>query len=109
MGAMTSRTSPPMGSRTLIAGSGFLLCLVVAAAAAVGVYAIRNPNGIQFGATWPVMAEMFAAVAAVTLGVSVWAQRSRSNRALFALACAAAIVALLMLGLVAFVLSFHQL
>ena len=106
---MTTDASAPTGSRTLVAASGLLLCFVAGVAVAVGVYAIRNPNGIEFGAPWPVVSEMFAVVAAATLGFSVRAQRSESNRALFALGCGAAFVALLMLGLVALVLSFNQL
>jgi riboflavin transporter FmnP len=108
MGAMTSGTPVPTGSRTLVTASGLLLGIVAGVAMAVGVYAIRNPNGIEFGAPWPVASEVFALVAVATLGLSVRAQRSQSNRALFAFGCGAAIVALLMLGLVAFVLSFNQ-
>jgi hypothetical protein len=106
---MANGSSVPAGSRTLVAASGLLLCLVAGVAVAVGVYGFRNPNGIEFGAPWPVVSETFAVVAAATLGLSVRAQRSQSNRALFALGCGTAIVALLMLGLVAFVLSFNQL
>jgi hypothetical protein len=51
---------------------------------------------------------MFAVAAAATLGLSVRVQRRQSNRALFALGCGGAIVALLMLGLVAFALSINQ-
>ncbi len=105
---MTSGSSVPTGSRALVAASGLLLCLVAGVAVAVGVYAIRNPNGIEFGA-WPFVSEMVAVAAAAILGLSVRAQRIESNRALFALGCGAALVALLLLGLVALVLSFNQL
>jgi hypothetical protein len=105
---MTSGTPVATGSRTLVAASGLLLCFVAGVAVGVGVYAIRNPNGIEFGAPWPVVSEMFAVAAAATLGLSVRVQRRQSNRALFALGCGGAIVALLMLGLVAFALSFNQ-
>ena len=104
---MTSGSSAATGSRTLVAASGLLLCFVAGVAVAVGVYAIRNPNGIEF-APWPVVSEMFALAAAATLGLSVRVQRPESNRALFALGCGGAIVALLMLGLVTFALSFNQ-
>jgi hypothetical protein len=106
---MKPDSSVSTGSRTLVVASGLLLCFVAGVAVGVGVYAIRNPNGIEFGTPWPVVSEMLAVVAATTLGMSVQAQRTQSNRALFALGCGAAIVALLMLGLVAFVLSFNQL
>jgi hypothetical protein len=105
---MTSGASVRTGSRTLVAASSLLLCFVAGVAVTVGAYAIRNPNGIEFGAPWPVASEMFAVVAAATLGLSVRAQRSQSNRPLFALGCGTAIVALLMLGFVAFVLSFNR-
>lgn len=85
-----------------------LLCLVVAAALLVGVYANRNPNGIQFGAPWPAASEMFAAVTAATLAFSVWAQRRESSLALFALGCGLALIALLMLGFVALGLSIKE-
>jgi hypothetical protein len=93
----------------LVVASALLFCLVVGVAVAVGVYAIRNPNGIEFGSPLPAVSEMFAVVAAITLGLSVRAHRRQSNRTLFALGCGEAIVALLLLGLVAFVLSFNQL
>jgi hypothetical protein len=107
MSAMTSGTQVA-GSRTLVTASGLLLCVVAGVAVAVGVYAIRNPNGIESGAPWPAASEVFAIVAVATLVLSVRVQRSQSNRTLFAFGCGAAIVALLMLGFVAFVLSFNQ-
>jgi NO-binding membrane sensor protein with MHYT domain len=99
----------PTGSRAFEAASGLLLCLVAVVAVAVGVYAIRNPNRIEYPTSWTVVSEMVAIVAGATLGLSVRRQRTQSNRALFALGCGAAIVALLMLGLVALLLSFNQL
>jgi uncharacterized membrane protein YoaK (UPF0700 family) len=104
---MASGAPSPTGSPVLVAASVLLLCFVVGVGVAVGVYAIRNPNRIEF-APWPVVSEVFAAAAAATLGLSVRAQRRQPNSALFAFGCAAAILALLMLGLVAFVLSFNE-
>lgn len=92
----------------LVAASELLLCMIVAVGVAVGVYAIRNPNGIEFG-PWPVVSEVVAVVAAVTLGLGARAQRHQPNRALAAFGFGAALVALVMLGMVAFVLSFNQL
>jgi hypothetical protein len=93
----------------LTAASGLLLlCTVVGVAVAVGVYAIRNPNGIDFG-PWPMASEVVAAVAALTLGRGVRGQRHQASRALAAFGFGAAMVPLLMLGMVAFALSFNQL
>jgi NO-binding membrane sensor protein with MHYT domain len=92
----------------LAVASGLLLCVVVGVAAAVGVYALRNPNGIEFG-PWPMASEVAAVVAALTLGLEVRAQRRQSRRTLAAVGFGAAMVALLMLGMVALVLSFNQL
>ncbi len=92
----------------LAAASGLLLCVVVGVAVAVGVYAIRNPNGIDFG-PWPMASEVVAVVAALTLGLGVREQGHQANRALAAFGFGAAMVALAMLGMVAFVLSFNQL
>jgi hypothetical protein len=92
----------------LVAASELLLCVVVAVAVAVGVYAIRNPNGIEFG-PWPIASEVVAVVAALALGLGARAQAHQPNQALAAFGFGAAMVALLMLGMVAFVLSFNQL
>lgn len=92
----------------LAAASGLLLCMVVGVAVAVGVYAIQNPNGIDFG-PWPMASEVVAVVAALTLALGGSGQRHQANRALAAIGFGAAMVALLMLGMVAFVLSFNQL
>jgi NO-binding membrane sensor protein with MHYT domain len=100
--------SSPHGSRRLAAVSGLLLGLVVTAAVVVGVYALRNPNGIQFGAPWPLAAELVAAVVAAALTLGLLAQRRRTRPGLFAFEVGAALVALLMLGAVAFALSFNQ-
>lgn len=108
MGAMTGSASAPTGSRMLAAASGLLLCMVVGVAVAVGVYAIQNPNGIDFG-PWPMASEVVAVVAALTLALGGSGQRHQANRALAAIGFGAAMVALLMLGMVAFVLSFNQL
>ena len=92
----------------LAAASGLLLCLVVGVAVAVAIYAIRNPNGIDFE-PWPMASEVVAVVAALTLGLGVRGQRHQANRALAAFGFGAAMVALVMLGMVAFALSFNQL
>lgn len=92
----------------LAAASGLLLCMVVGVALAVAVYAIRNPNGIDFG-PWPMASEVVAVVAALFLGLGVRGQRHQANRALAAFGFGAGMVALVMLGMVAFVLSFNQL
>ena len=68
----------------------------------------RNPNGIEFG-PWPMASEVVAVVAAVTLSLGVRAQGRQPNRITAAVGFGAAMVALLMLGMVAFVLSFNQL
>ena len=81
--------------------------VVIATALIVGVYIIRNPNGIRFEA-WPLMSETAAAAAAVLLGLSVRRQRQRRDRGFFALSAGMAALALLLLGAVAFVLSFNQ-
>ena len=107
MCAMASGSVRP-GSGTLQAASGLLLGIVVGVAVAVAVYAIRNPNGIEFG-PWPMASEVVAVVAAVTLGLGVRAQGRQPNRIMAAVGFGAAMVALLMLGMVAFVLSFNQL
>jgi len=95
---MGSGIQAPTSSRLLVAASGLLLCLVVGVAAAVGVYAIRNPNGIEFG-PWPVASEVVAVVAALTLGAAVRAQRRSTQPSLTAFGFGSAIVALLLLGL----------
>jgi hypothetical protein len=109
MDAMSGRTQASPGSRGLALASGCGLFVVVLAGILVGAYAIRNPNGIQLGAAWPLAAVIAAGAAAIALGHGVNAQRLRPNRALFAFDVGAAVVALLLLGTVAFVLSFNQL
>jgi NO-binding membrane sensor protein with MHYT domain len=96
------------GSGGLASASGLLLGLVVAGAVVVGVYALRNPNHAQFGAPWPLASELVAAVVAASLALAVQAQRRRARAGLFALEAGAAVVALVLLGAVAFVLSFNQ-
>ena len=86
-----------------------LLGLVVSVAVIVGVYAIRNPNGIQFGAPLPALSELVAVGVAAALAVGVQSQRRRGRPALLVADAVAAAVALLLLGFVAFVLSFNQL
>jgi hypothetical protein len=98
----------PKRSQWLAAVSGLLLGLVVAAGVLVGVYALRDPNNVQFGAPWPLAAELVAAVVAGSLAVGVHEQRRRTRPGLFAFEIVAALVALLMLGAVAFALSFNQ-
>lgn len=101
--------SSPHGSRRLAAASGLLLGVVATAAVVVGVHALRDPNGIRFGAPWPLAAEMVAAVVAASLGLRLREQRRRTRAGLFAFEVGAAAVALLMLGAVAFALGFNQL
>lgn len=103
------RTVHPEGSRSLTAASCLLFGLVVTAAVAVAADAVRNPNHIQFGAPWPVAAELVAVVVAASLALGASAQRRQRRVGLFALEVGAALVALLLLGGVAFVLSFNQL
>jgi NO-binding membrane sensor protein with MHYT domain len=101
--------APPHGPRRLAIASGLLLALVVAAAVAVGVDAVSDPNGIQFGAPWPLLSELVAVAVAACLALGVQAQQRRMRPGLFAFDVGAALVGLLMLGAVAFVLSFNQL
>jgi hypothetical protein len=96
------------GSRRLVVASECVFCAVVAAGVVVGAYAIVNPNGIQFGAPWPVVSEIVAAVAAIILGFGIGTQRRGADRAVLALGIAVATIALVMLGFVALALSFNQ-
>jgi hypothetical protein len=109
MCAMTSSPSHTAGSRALTAVSTLLLAAVAACAVIVGVYAVRNPNHIEFGGGWTKLSEIVAAGAAIVLGLGVRTQRRRRNAPLFVAGLAAALVSLALLGLVAFVLSFNQL
>jgi NO-binding membrane sensor protein with MHYT domain len=97
------------GSQRRAAVSALLLGLVVSAGVAVGGYALSNPNHTQFGAPWPLASELVAAVVAGSLALGIHEQRRRPRPRLFAFEIGAAIVALLMLGAVAFALSFNQL
>ena len=97
------------GSRSLALATGCVLVVVILGGVLVGAYAIRNPNGIGFGAPWPVAAEVAAAAAALALGHGMRAQRLRPSRGLFAFDVGAALVALALLGAVALALSFNQL
>lgn len=97
------------GSRPLAVASGCLLAAVASAGILVGAYAVWNPNGIEFGAAWPLAAELMAVAAALALGHGMHAQRRRTSQALFALDLGAALVALLVLCAVAFILGFNQL
>ena len=106
--AMKIGALSPAGSRWLVVVSECVFCAVVAAGAIVGAYAIVNPNAIQFGAPWPVASEILAAVAAIILGLGIGAQRRGAGRAVLALGIAVATIALVMLGFVAFALSFNQ-
>ena len=85
-----------------------MLCAVVSAGVAVGVYAIVNPNAIRFGGPWPVASEIVAAAAAIILGFGIRSQRRGAGRAVVALGIAVAIIALVLLAYVAFALSFNQ-
>ena len=101
--------SSSRGSRGLAVASSLLLGLVVVVAVVVGAYALRNPNHIEFGVPWPAVSELVAAAVAASLAFGVREQRRHMRIDLFAFGAAAAIVALLMLGAVAFVLSFNRL
>jgi NO-binding membrane sensor protein with MHYT domain len=103
------RVSSPHGSRMLAAVSALLLSLVVGVAVIVGVYALRNPNHIEFSAPWQVVSELVAAGVAASLALGVRKQRRRMRLWLFAFDAGAALVALLMLGAIAFALSLNQL
>jgi peptidoglycan/LPS O-acetylase OafA/YrhL len=94
--------------RWLLVASGWMFWALIAAGVAVGAYAIANPNGIHFGAPWPVISEMTAALAALILGLGVRARERRGDPAVLALGIAVACVALLMLAFVAFGLSFNE-
>ncbi len=71
------------------------------------MYAIANPNGINFGAPWPVGSEMIAAGAAIVLGLGIRTRR-RADQAMLGVGIAVALIALVLLALVAFVLSFNS-
>ena len=94
------------GSRSLSLASGCLLAAVAVVAILVGAYAVWNPNGIAFGAAWPLAAELMAGIA---LGHGIYTQRRRTSQTLSAFDVGAALVALLLLAAVALVLSFNQL
>ena len=79
--------------------------LLVAAAIAVGVYALANPNHEDFGAPWPVMAEILAAGAAGVLGGGIMACRRGRGTALLVAGVLVTLVALALLAVVAFALS----
>jgi hypothetical protein len=96
-------------SHRLAAVSALMLGLVVAAAVIVGAYALHNPNHVRFAAPWPLVSGLVAAAVAATLALGVHAQRRRARPGLFAVEAGAAVLALVMLGAVAFALSFNQL
>ena len=86
----------------------FVLGVLAITAAAVGVYAVRNPNGIQMGGV-PAGSETVAALAAGVLVVGLATNRRRRDGGLLAAGMLLAGVAVALLGYVAFVLSFNQL
>ena len=88
--------------------SALLMCLVLVVAIVVGDYAARNPNHIIFG-QWPVLSEVTAAIAVIILALAVRANRRSTNIAAFVLGAGAATLALLLLGMVAWVYSINQL
>jgi hypothetical protein len=94
--------------RGLLLATSVLLAGVAAAEGGVGLYAAENPNGIRFG-TWPRLAEVVGVAVIVLLVAAVDRQAHRPSRAVFAAGMVAAAVALALLALVAFVLSFNQL
>lgn len=82
-----------------------LFCLVVGVALAVGVYAIRDPNGMNLAGR---LGADCGRCRAVLLGLGIRAQRREARRALFVAGLGAGAVALMMLGTVALLLSFNQ-
>ena len=85
-----------------------LFCLVVGVALAVGVYAIRDPNGMNLGCPGGRLGADCGRCRAVLLGLGIRAQRREARRALFVAGLGAGAVALMMLGTVALLLSFNQ-
>lgn len=92
-----------------LAASQALLCLLVAAAVAVGAYAVANPNGIEFGAPVPAFVEALAAIAGLALAGGVSVRRRGGGGGALVLGVALAVLALVSLAYLAFVLSFNQL
>ena len=104
---MTIDAESPGVPRWLVVAAECAFFAVIAAGVIVGVYAIANPNGINFGAPWPVGSEMIAAGAAIILGLGIRTRR-RADQAMLGVGIAVALIALVLLALVAFVLSFNS-
>jgi hypothetical protein len=93
--------------RVILTAEG-LIGVLVAAAAMVGIYDIANPNGIQFGSPLPVTAELASLVAAGITTLGVWFARDRREWAPLVVGVVLCVLALMLLGFVAFALSFNQ-
>jgi hypothetical protein len=94
--------------RGLLLATWALLAGVAAAEGAVAVYAAENPNGIQFE-PWPPFAELVGIAVILLLVAGIFRQARQPSRALLAVDVLATAMALTLLALVAFVLSFNQL
>lgn len=105
---MRSSGSAVSRRRRADAAARVLLGVLVVAAVGVGIGAVVNPNGIRFGAPWPVAAEVLAAIAGLVLASGISARRRSMANALFLTGALLAVTALLLLAGVAFTLSFNQ-
>jgi hypothetical protein len=99
--------SPDVAQWPLIL-SKYMFVAVIMAGVFVGAYAIVNPNGIQFGAPWPVVSEVVAAIGATILGYSIRTYRRGGERPVLVVGIAVATIALILLGSVAFALMLNQ-
>jgi hypothetical protein len=100
-------SSAASSGRRFVPTASTLLVLLVAAAVAVGVYALVNPNHLNFAAPWPVISEIVAAGAAVVLAGGIASTRRGRGTALVVWGVLLALVALALLAVVAFALSFN--
>lgn len=105
MPALESTRTEPRALRPRALVASLLMCLVIGVAVVVGLYAMGNPNGVRFSAPWPVLAEVLAAAAVITLGFVGHARPGRGGWALFAAGVVLAILAVAALGWVGFALS----
>jgi hypothetical protein len=89
--------------------SELVLVLLALTAVGVGAYAVANPNGVQFGAPWPVGAEALAVIAGVVVAGGLGARRRDRGTAQLVAGWGLAVAALVLLTLLAVALSFSQL
>lgn len=94
--------------RGVILTAESLVGVLVAAAAAVGIYALANPNGIEFSGPLPAIAELVSLVAVVITATGVWDARHRGQWAPLVVGVALCVPALMLLAFVAFALSLNQ-